>query len=239
MSLPKQQLHSMKRSQRIILLALLLASLLPATSFAETSSLFPHRKQKPAFYLKLYYYTPPYNYIGSLPYHHRGWLPHPHLAVALHPTRNPLRHRHQLGRSRPEEHLLRPRHSCFQHPRLQLLRHPPLHRSPLATHHPLCRPCLRRPPCAVLIVQQAVRTGRPVQPYLWRWVRPFQLHLFRYRLSRRHAGTHLPRRDLHLLPFGKLQTLTLSPPIHPPFIPTPKLHPHANKTVFSAPPVAF
>ena len=66
MSLPKQQLHSMKRSQRIILLALLLASLLPATSFAETSSLFPHRKQKPAFYLKLYYYTPSYNYIGSL-----------------------------------------------------------------------------------------------------------------------------------------------------------------------------
>lgn len=66
MSLPKQQLHSMKRSQRIILRALLLASLLPATSFAETSSLFPHRKQKPAFYLKLYYYTPSYNYIGSL-----------------------------------------------------------------------------------------------------------------------------------------------------------------------------
>jgi len=56
----------MKRTHRIALLALLLALCSPALSRAESSSLLPFRKQKPAFYLKLHYYTPTGDYLRSL-----------------------------------------------------------------------------------------------------------------------------------------------------------------------------
>jgi len=56
----------MKHAHKILLPILLAAFIAPPSAHADNTSLLPRKKQKPAVYLKLNYYTPSYDYLNAL-----------------------------------------------------------------------------------------------------------------------------------------------------------------------------